>query len=128
MSMTSEADRWPKPLTDTAKQPIDSEGKFRNQILSQLVTTFQSIFPRTAGTFTLSAAATTVIAQPAITANSFVFPFPINASAATLMAGAKSLYQDRSANVAGASFTVKTADGTNAAGTEIFAYFVLNLV
>lgn len=112
----------------SAAPTIDSEGKFRNELLGLLIKALTSIFPRVAGTFTLSAAATTTVAQPAITANSFVFPFPINASAATLMAGAKSLYQDRAANVAGASFSMKTADASAAAGTEQFAYFVLNLV
>jgi hypothetical protein len=80
----------------------------------------------TVGTFTMPAANSSVISAPSVTANSVVFLSPINASAAALMAGASSLYHDRPSNIVGTSFTVDTADGNNAAGTEQFAYLLIN--
>jgi hypothetical protein len=85
---------------------------------------FASIYA--VGTFTMPAAATLAVSAPSVTANSVVFLSPINASAAALMAGASSLYHDRPSNVAATSFTVDTADGNNAAGTEQFAYLLIN--
>lgn len=117
--------------TPLGGMPNNTEDKLRNQVLSGILLALQTIaaaFPRITGTFTLAAAATKTVAEPRITANSVVSVFPINAAAATLMSGAKSLYWDPAANVAGASFTVKTADGTNAAGTEQFSYVVINPV
>jgi hypothetical protein len=76
--------------------------------------------PLGGGTFPLSAAVATTVPDTAITANSFIAIFPTNAAAATLMGSAKSLYE--SARVAGASFTVSTASGVAAAGTETFEY------
>lgn len=74
-----------------------------------------------ARTFQLSgAAASTVVSDTEVHANSHIDFTPTNAAAATLMAGAKSIYV--SARNAGTSFTVTTADGTNAAGTENFTY------
>ncbi len=77
-----------------------------------------------AGTFTATAAATTTVTQPAVTATSFIVLAPTNASAATLMANATSLYI--SAKTAGASFAVTTANGAAAAGTETFSYIIFN--
>lgn len=105
---------------------VDSEGKFRNQILSQLVTALQSIVPRVAGTFTLAAAATTTVPQTATTSTSFIQLTPLNASAATLMGSAKALYI--SARTQGSGFTVATANAAAAAGTEQFQYTLVNLV
>lgn len=76
------------------------------------------------GNFTLGAAATTVVADTFISANSKIVPIPTNAAAATLMSGAKSLYV--SAKTASTSFTVATADATAAAGTETFDYTITN--
>jgi len=92
--------------------------------ISQLVTTLQAIFPRIFGSFTLTANPTTTVTQPSIQANSLVFLFPTNASAATLQGSNKSLYL--STLSAGTGFTVATAAGTNAVGTETFIYFVIN--
>src|ERR1035437_5757440 len=72
------------------------------------------------GSFTLTAAATTVVTEPATKSNSFIQLTPLNASAGTLAGSVKALYV--SARTAGASFTVATAAGTNAAGTEQFSY------
>ena len=71
------------------------------------------------GTFTMPAAASLVIPQATIKSNSVVVLSPTNASAATLMGSAKALYYTISA---GTSFTVLTASGANAAGTETFSY------
>ncbi len=96
------------------------------QALYSIQQAILSTFPRITGSFTLAAASSTTVADKSISASSIVLPFPKNAAAATLMSGAKSLYHDVSANVAGASFTVKTADGSAAAATEQFSYIVVN--
>ena len=81
------------------------------------------------GTFTLAAAATTVVNNANIFGTSttngdcIVELTPLNAAAATLMGSAKRLYV--SAVSEGVSFTVATADGNNAAGTEVFAYRIM---
>lgn len=80
----------------------------------------------TVGAFTMGAVASQVVPAPAVVAGSRVWLSPTNAAAATLMAGTKSLYHNAGANVAGASFTVATADATNAAGGEQFAYIIIN--
>lgn len=85
-----------------------------------LIATISAIFPRTFGTITLAAANQTVVAQPAVKANSQIMLIPTNTAAGTLMGSSKSLYIK--AISAGVSFTVGTADGTNAAGTETFSY------
>ena len=79
----------------------------------------------TGGNITLANAATTVVAQALVTANSLIFLYPTNAAAATLVAGSSSPYI--SAKSAGVSFTVATADAGNAAGTETFSYLLVNL-
>ena len=93
-----------------------------NRQLGQLIQVLSNIFPRTFGTFTLAAAATTVVPQPAVKANSLIVLTAANASAGTLQGSAKHLYI--SAISPGVSFTVATAAGTNAAGTEIFSYAI----
>jgi hypothetical protein len=100
--------------------------QLRNQVLSGMLVALQNGFPRVAGTFTLAAAATTVVPQTATESTSLITLTPTNAAAATLMGSAKSLYV--SARTQGASFTVATANATSAAGTETFAYSMLNLV
>lgn len=94
-----------------------------NSQMAALIAALISIFPRITGSFTLAAAATTVVVQPAIKANSIVIPVAVNSPAATLMGSAKSLYV--SALTPGASFTVATADAVAAAGTETFSYVVV---
>lgn len=82
----------------------------------------QIVWERTTATrtFQLGAAATTVVADTEVHANCHIDIMPTNAAAATLMSGSKSLYV--SARNAGTSFTVATADGTAAGGTENFTY------
>ena len=72
------------------------------------------------GSFTLGAAATTVVANVDVTATCTILLTPTNAAAATLQGSAKCLYI--SARTAGASFTVATASAAAAAGTETFNY------
>lgn len=76
------------------------------------------------GIFTMAAAATTTVNNNNTSGAAYrVQIFPYNAAAAALVAGAKSPYV--STTVAGTSFTVATADGTNPAGTETFGYVIL---
>jgi len=95
-----------------------------NKNISALVLAINTVFPRPTGSFTLAAAATTTVTEPATKANSLVLLMPTNAAAATLMGSAKALYV--SARTAGASFAVATASGAAAAGTETFSYVVVN--
>jgi hypothetical protein len=74
------------------------------------------------GSFTMGAAASTVVLQPAVKANSIITLTSTNASAGTLVGGAKSPYI--SAISPGISFTVSTANAAAAAGTETFNYSI----
>lgn len=74
----------------------------------------------TFGSFTLAASASTTVAQPAAQANSNISWTPTNAAAGTLEGSAKKLYL--SSISPGASFTVTTASGAAAAGTETLQY------
>lgn len=105
---------------------IATNGNLLVQVLSKLVETLQDVLPFSGafGTVTLSAAASTVVANPSVTATSVILAMPTNAAAATLMAGSNSLYV--SARTAGTSFTWATAAGGSAAGTETFSYVILN--
>lgn len=88
--------------------------------LTQLVKVFngREVF----GTITFTSAVNSLtIIQPAVKANSIITLAPTNASAATLMGSAKALYYTI---IAGTSFTVLTANGTNTAGTETFSYII----
>jgi hypothetical protein len=76
------------------------------------------------GSFTCDAAATTTISNTAVTAASFIFLQPANASAGTLQGSVKSPFI--SARTAGTSFAVRTADNTAAVGTETFFYWIVN--
>jgi hypothetical protein len=93
--------------------------------INQLATNIINVWPRTTGTFTLAAAASTVVTQPAIKSTSVVQLTATNAAAATLMGSAKAPYVPPSSYVPGASFTVFTASST-AAGTETFSYAIFN--
>src|SRR5690242_8565036 len=108
----------------------ETEDKLRNQVLAQMVQalgTLAAAFPRVSavafGTFTLGAAASTVVSQTTTQANSVILMTPTNAAAGTLQGSAKSLYV--SARTANTSFTVATASGAAAAGTETFMYVIL---
>ena len=76
----------------------------------------------TFGTFTMAAAVTTVVPQPAVQANSYISLTPLNASAATLEGSAQKLYP--SAISPGVSFTVATGNGVAASGGQRFQYAI----
>jgi hypothetical protein len=94
--------------------------------LGQLVQLLQQLLPRITGSFTMPAAATKAVAETRVQANSIISLTPTDASAGTLQGSAKCLYI--SSVTAGVGFTVATASGGNAAGTETFSYFALNPV
>lgn len=98
-----------------------------NTQLAALTAAILAVFPTAVftGSFTLGAAATTVVNNGHVLSSSVIIPFPTNASAATLMGSAKALYI--SAKSAGVSFTVATASAGAAAGTETFSYLIVNL-
>ena len=117
-------------LNQQALSELVSAIKLANQNLSaaivQLNATLGLVLPRVFGSFTLAAAATTTVTNSKVAANSIIVLMPTNAAAGTLMGSAKSLYI--SARSAGVSFTVATAAGTNAAGSETFDYQIINPV
>lgn len=94
------------------------------QNLGKLIQVIQQVFPRAIGTFTLTAnSATTIVSQPAMVTNGFAGWWPTNAAAGTLEGSAKKLYL---ASVTAASgFTLVTANGGTAAGTETFVYVAI---
>ena len=92
--------------------------------INGLASTLTAARVQARGSFTLGAASSTVVAQIAVASGSTVTWAPLNASAATLTGSSKALYL--STKTAGVGFTVATADGTNAAGTEVFSYIVSN--
>ena len=102
------------------------QAKGLNENLGALVNTLKDAFPlhATRGLFTMAAAASKVVAEPALKLGAIVFLSPLNAAAATLMSGSSNLYF---VNSVGVGFTVYTADGGNAAGTELFAYMFINI-
>jgi hypothetical protein len=102
--------------------------KTANQNMSLLITTISGLFPRITGTFTMAAAATKVVTEPNIISGSIVQLIAANSAAGVLQGSNEYLYWNASANVPGASFTVATAAGTAAAGTELFYYIVFNPV
>ena len=74
------------------------------------------------GAFTMPAAASSTISNGNVSGGTVIFVMPTNAAAGTLMGSAKHLYI--SATVAFTSFTVTTANGVAAVGTETFVYHI----
>ena len=72
------------------------------------------------GSVTLDAAASKAVTVTGATSGSFAFICPTNAAAASLMAGASSLYVTAGTD----QITLATADTGSAAGTETFSYLV----
>ena len=107
----------PAQLTDIA-----TKLQISNQIAAQMLTLFTSLFPRSFGTFTMAAASSKVVTDANVTTASFISLMPTNAAAGTLMGSNESLY----VTTASGSFTVTTAAGTAASGTENFSYVVTN--
>lgn len=104
---------------------LATNGKLLNQQMGNIYTALTSLF-RNTGTFTLGAAASTTISNVGVQANSYPILIPTNAAAGTLMGSTNSLYL--SARVVGTSFTVATASGASAAGTETFFYILVTPV
>lgn len=75
--------------------------------------------------FTMSAASSRTVADSRVTSASHISIAPANAAAGTLQAGSAALYTDAASTTPGVSFVVKTADGSSAAGTELFTYAIL---
>lgn len=90
--------------------------------LAQINQAIQSAFPRVNGSFTLSAATTTVVTNNSIAANSMVFWSASNGTAA-LIVRTNGLYH--ATNTAGTSFTMSTQSGSATSGGT-FNYIVLN--
>ena len=90
-----------------------------NQNLAALVKVFSNAFiGNVGGTFTMAAAATKTITNASVTTSSRIFLTPTNAAAGTLQGSNKCLY----VTAANGSFTVSTASGASAAGTETYAW------
>lgn len=73
--------------------------------------------------FTMAAAATKTVSDKRVTASSCILLYPTNAAGGTLEGAATHLYI--SSRSAGVSFTVATANGVAAAGTETFSYAII---
>lgn len=99
---------------------------FIAQAISALTQVFQQSFPRITGSVTLGAAATTVVPNTSVAANSVIDLIPTNAAAATLVGSVKCPYV--SARSPGVSFTIATANGAAAVGSEQFTFTLLNPV
>jgi hypothetical protein len=100
---------------------VDGVNKNLAAIVKALTTAF--VGQASVGTFTMAAAATKTVTDANVKASSYVLPFALNAAAGTLMGSANAIYT----TAANGSFTAATASAGNAAGTEQFAYLVLNI-
>lgn len=80
------------------------------------------------GLFTTTAAATIVVLNPNVTANSIIQLQAVNANAATMQGAANALYVDRAVIVPGVSFSVKTANAAAATAAADFSYTISNPV
>jgi hypothetical protein len=98
-----------------------------NNNLSRIITVLENRFPLAAfsGTMTWTAANAATVTNANVKADSIIILMATNATAGTLEAGAKKPYV--SARNAGVSFVLTTADGNTAAGSETYAYFILNV-
>lgn len=74
------------------------------------------------GSFTMDTGTTKIISCTYVATTSQVLLFPTNAAAASLQSATSAIYI--SDKTAATSFTVTTADGNTAAGTETFDYVV----
>ena len=81
---------WQQPTQSAGATDVVTQLQGIVNQLSQLVKAFKG--RPVYGTFTLAAAATTVITQPAVQSNSVISFFPTNAAAGTLQGSAKALY------------------------------------
>ena len=103
-------------ITGRLAQPWDT---FFAQV-SALVNDVQRV-----GSFTMTATTDLLVTDNRVTTTSFVQLSPANASAAQLQGSTKFLYVSVADIVPKTSFTVKTADGGTAVGTEEFRYWII---
>ena len=88
--------------------------------INGLASTLTAARVQVRGSFVLTGGSpSTVVAQIAVASGSTIVCFPLNAVAATTP-----IYLN--SKNAGVGFTVSTGSGSNAAGTESYAYVVLN--
>ena len=112
------------PDSDQGLANLVSQLKAGVTNLSSIAQTLSIVFPRVAGSFTLSAGTTTAVAQPGILGNGTPWWVPTNAAAAmTLMTNGLYL----AVVTAGVGFSVSTGTGTPS-GTATFNYVVFNPV
>lgn len=122
----AEIDGGGSSLTDLITA-IQTGASNTSQNFVNLIAALQALFlARSVGTFTFTAAATAVVSNTQVQANSLIYLMPTNASAGTLVGSAKSPYI--SARTVGVSFTVATANAAAAAGGEAFSYLIANPV
>ena len=114
-------------LARGSSDDMASIGRAIVENLAQLNSTFLAFLGVSGicGSFTFTAAASVVVSEPLVTANSFIFLQATNAAAGTLVGSNESPYI--ASKSAGVSFTVTTAAGTAAAGGETFDYLLVNL-
>ena len=111
----------PSPAFTQGVTDIVSKLGDGNVLLAQLIEALTTLSPRKTGQVTLGAADTTVVVDAAVVSSSYIpTPTPLNAAAATLMGSTDSLY----VVIEDGQFSLKTASGNAAAGTESFAYAV----
>lgn len=112
-------DQSPSTLAEIVR-----EANVTNRLLAEINGTLKGITRFTIGSFTAANATSTVVTDATVTASSFIGLMETNAAAGTLQAGTNRLYV--SARTAGTSFTVATAGGGSAAGTETFVYIIIS--
>jgi hypothetical protein len=110
------------PSVSVALADLARNGTVSNQLLGLIVEALRGITRFSTGSFTMAAAATKVVADTNVAANSVILLTPTNAAAGTLQQSTETLYI--SSISAGVSFTVATADAGSAAGTETFQYLI----
>lgn len=110
----------------SSENATHAQMKGANQNLGALVKVFAAAFPLHShrGSFTMAAASSKAVSDPAIKSGSIVWIMPTNAAAAALLAGAQNLYFTMTPDV---GFTVSTAAGGNGAGTETFEYLAVSI-
>lgn len=114
------SEKQPGLATDGAIADIVTKLGDGNRLMGQLVKAILDLSPRSTNSFTMDAAASKTITDGNVETSSFVVLTPMNAAAATLMGSSASLYWV----AATGEFTVSTASGASAAGTETFSYAV----
>lgn len=116
----SDMQPWQQPTQSAGATDVVTQLQNIVAKLGQLVAAISGRI--TLGSFTMVAAATTVVPQPAVKANSIITLTPTNADAATVVGSAKSPYI--SAISPGVSFTIATGNGSAGVATATFNYSI----